>query len=131
MLKRRQRLNYDNADPLQFMAASELLTSWKKEVPQRFQNINDLIDQLYTSWELQLVTIPKVTREVSTECKVEVEKVLTTSNRKPIASSGSQVIQLEDCNCLKDQPVAGTVMARKRPGTYDSEATGVGGCKLI
>jgi hypothetical protein len=131
MLKRRQRLNYDNADPLQFMAASELLTSWKKEVPQRFQNINDLIDQLYTSWELQLVTIPKVTREVSTECKVEVEKVLTTSNRKPIASSGSQVIQLEDCNCLKDQPVAGTVMARKRPGTYDSEATGAGGCKLI
>jgi hypothetical protein len=131
MLKRGQHLDYADADPLQFMAASELLTNWKEGVPQRLENINELIDQLYTSWELRLVTIPKVTGDGSAACNVSIEKIATPANQQPTSTHDIQAVQLESCNCLKDQPVSGTVIARKRLGTYDSEAVGIGGCKIL
>ena len=130
MLRRGERLNYSDADPVQFMAASELLDNWKNEAPGRIHAVNDLIEQLYTSSELHLEEVPRIAREGSGACRVRVEKLVTAPNR-PSPLSSQKVVELEDCRCLRGNLSIGEVIARKPPGAYDSEETVIEGCKIV
>jgi hypothetical protein len=130
MLRRGQKLDYSDADPFQFMAVSEVLNNWKSEAPGRIHAVNDLVDQLYTSWEMRLVEVSGVLAGTPNACNVQVEKVITASAQRS-SPSRREVIQIENCSCLGSSPSLGTVIAQKRIGAYDSDATIAAGCKIL
>jgi hypothetical protein len=130
MLRRGQKLDYSDADPFQFMAVSEILDNWKNEAPGRIREVNDLVDQLYTSWEIRLTETPGALAETSNACRVQAKKLVTSSGQRASLSSDESV-QLQNCSCLGSHPSIGRVIEQKRQGIYDSEATVATGCKIL
>jgi hypothetical protein len=129
VLRRGEKLDYSKADTLQMVAVSELLENWKNESPGKLRQVNNLVDQLYNPWEMRLAGIPDIAADSSGECKVQIEKTATAAKSSSSAVI-RQTIQLEDCSCLKSLHL-GAVIASKRLGIYDSEATAVTGCNIL
>ena len=129
MLRRGQKLDYSDADPFQFMAVSEVLNNWKNDAPKRIRMVNDLVDQLYTSWEMRLAD-PSITQVKTTNaCSVQVEKRVTGLAQQ--FSRSRETIQLANCSCLGSSPSVGDVIGRKPLGAYDSDANLTGDCKVL
>jgi hypothetical protein len=85
---------------MHFLAVSE------NEVPRRFHAINDLIDQLYSSWEMRLAEAPAVATESLVSCRVHVEKLVLAPTR-PSPLSSQEMIELEKLPLLRKQYLRG------------------------
>lgn len=133
MLRRGQPLDYSKADRLQFVAASELLNDWRQTLPEKFEDLNQHIDQLYSTWELRIKSISPLIEGPKEACQATVEKTFSTSTSLSSGSDDRSTIlplRLQDCGCLKGKTAPGIVIAKKPFGSYDSEAASLTACRI-
>jgi hypothetical protein len=127
MLRHGQKLDYSHANQLQFAAAQELDDDWLQRIPQRFQEIDAAIDQLYGAWTLK-VAVPAVSGGGA--CRVQgVRETSYLPKAGKAAESQPVEVTLEDCGCLKGK-TGEVVVMQKAVGRYDGEAKAGLGCKV-
>jgi hypothetical protein len=117
-------------DPIQLLAATQVLEAWNHTIRSRIGELNDLVDQLYSSWEVELVARPLRQEANSARCPIDVRRV-SAGKRLLNTSSTLQTVELTGCDCLRQTMAAGAILVRKPLGHYDREAVNATGCALV
>jgi hypothetical protein len=122
--RRGEPIDHSKVDPMQLLAASEVFANWDKTIQGKVDNLNGLVDQLYSAWETTLTAAMPTAGGDSGACRVGVktETYFASPASKIPRTSGAYSIDVSKCSCLGEQSSPGALMARKPFGTYDSEA---------
>lgn len=114
-------------DPLQVVAASQVLENWNQAMPAKIQELSRLVDQLYTSWQMVVAhSLP-----AGSVCRVEIQSAGRTDHNLQASTAGQRDLQTEDvaCRCLGSHS-EGTTVASKQLGKFDSEAESSTTCRV-
>lgn len=113
-------------DPQQLMSALEIFQDWDQTISDRLAQVDGAADQLYSSWETDLVGVQQPAGGASAGCTLRVRTVesrISSAGTTPAAASSEErAVIVPECACLEKQAGSSVVLARKAFGTYDSEA---------
>jgi hypothetical protein len=134
--RRGEPVDDSKIDPIQLVAASQVFTNWDKTLPSRVEELNGLVDQLYSSWERTLVTVRTLNSSAthSKSCQLDIKTVQSRLNGPDSKTESTTLeepsVEVSDCSCLEKTYRAGGVLARKMFGKYDSESEIFTGCAV-
>lgn len=125
MRRKGQPVNNARVDPTQLLAASSVFTNWDQTIDGKVDELNQLVDQLYSSWQTTLVTTPSIADDNSAACRVTVRTMRQTlanpALQTKITQTDERSVERADCSCLRNRVNAGELLARKAFGKYDCE----------
>jgi hypothetical protein len=125
-------VDYSKVDPYQVMAATELLAYWQSTIPVKVRDLNEMANQLYSSWETTLMDLSPSSANTSSACLVRLKTVLSQvwdiSQKRGTSAAVEREFDLGSCSCLGDRTRSGDVLARKAFGKFASEAENFTSC---
>jgi hypothetical protein len=117
-------------DPLQVKAAAEVLQNWNQTMPNKIRGLNDLVDQLYTSWRVELAATQLPESSGPYPCRLSISSIHKPAGVASSESPRSQLTELADCSCISAKS-AGTLLASKPFGEFDVQAENLTTCRLF
>jgi hypothetical protein len=131
--RRGEPIDHSKINPTQLLAASEVFTNWDDTIQSKVDDLNAMVDQLYSSWETTLTAAVPGDSGHSELChmKIKTETSFATSAAQVTKTSRERSIDVSECSCLSEQLNPGTLIARKPFGKYDSEAQELTECKSL
>jgi hypothetical protein len=132
MRRKGEPIDESKINSAQLMAALEVFQDWDQTIQAKVDELNGLIDQLYTSWESQVKAGSSVNGSNSVGCRVAVKTVEShiayPASRILATSTDERSVEIPDCSCQSHPLNSGAILANKPFGKYDSEAENLAKC---
>jgi hypothetical protein len=131
--KKGEPIDHSKIDRLQLLAALEVTESWYQSEPRRVQELDDLSDELYSSWQTRLVSLPPASADSSTTGLVRIkidQSENTDGTPMHVITEDVRSISPEQYSCIAKNVHPGDLLSEKPFGAFDSEAEALTHCGI-